>query len=78
MEETFIAWAIDTRSEEGHGLIGRYWWFNNKAPTIPTHMEGCKTAIFKTRALAKEGLSSVKKTFENARVVKVKVTIETL
>ncbi len=76
MKETFTAWAIDTQSKEGHGLIGRYWWFNHNAPVIPPQFEGCKTAIFKTRELARENLDSVRETFQNARVVKAKVTIE--
>ena len=76
MEEVFTAWAIDTRSEEGHGLIGRYWWFNGKFPEIPPHLEGCKTALFKTRALARQGLGSVKRCWKNARVVKARITIE--
>ncbi len=76
MIETFTAWAIDSRSEEGHGLIGRYWWFNHKSPVIPPHMEGCKIALFTTRALARKGLETVKGTWENARVIKAKVTIE--
>ena len=77
MREIFTAWAIDTRSEEGRGLIGRYWWFNHKAPEIPPHLEGCKIAIFKTRALARKNLESVREySFPNARVIKAKVTIE--
>ncbi len=74
MEEVFTAWAIDSRSEEEYGLI-RYWWFNHKAE-IPSHLEGCKFALFKSRALARKNLASVKRCWENARVVKVKVTVE--
>lgn len=73
--EIFTAWAIDAHSKEGHGFIGRYWWFNNKAPSIPPHLEGCKIALFKTRALAREELPSVRKAFKNAIVTKVKVII---
>lgn len=76
MIERFTAWAIDSRSKEGHGLIGRYWRFNNKAPVIPPHMEGCKLAIFRTRKIARENLPSVKWAFPKARVVQVSVTIE--
>ena len=74
--EEFYAWGIDTRSPEGHGLIGRYWWFNNHAPIIPSHMEGCKLAIFKTRKLARGNLPSVKSAYPNAQVVKVLVIIQ--
>ena len=76
MKEVFTAWAIDSRSEEGHGLIGRYWWFNHKAPEIPPYLEGSKFALFKSRALARKFLASVKHCWENARVVKAQVTIE--
>ena len=81
--EIFYAWAIDTRSPEGYGLIGRYWWFNNHQ-TISPHLEGCQTAVFKTRKIARENLASVKgvrddgqfHAFPKARVVKVRLTIE--
>ena len=78
MKKEFEAWAISTMSEEGHGLIGRYWWFEGKSPVIPCHLEGCQTALFKIRSLAREGLVSVRRGFEKARVVKVKVTIEVI
>ena len=76
MIETFTAWAIDSRSSEGHGLIGRYWFFNHKCPMIPPQMEGCSISLFKTRALARANLAPVRSVFKNARVVKAKVTIE--
>ena len=76
MKKEFEAWAISSMSEEGHGFIGRYWWFESKSPVIPSHLEGCRVALFKTRALARQGLVSVRRGFEKARVVKVKVTIE--
>jgi len=75
--EKFSAWAINTRSDEEHGLIGRYWWFANMPPKIPSHLEGCHIALFKTRKVARENLSSVKRAFESAVVVKVQVTIST-
>jgi len=75
--DRFTTWAIDTRSDEGHGLIGRYWWFNRSAPQIPAHLEGCKTALFKTRELARAGLPSVREySFPKAKVVKVDVIIK--
>ncbi len=76
MREEFIAWAIDSQSEEGHGLVGRYWWFNNKSPEIPPQLEGCRIALFETRALASQGLLSVRKSWKKARVVKAKVTVD--
>lgn len=76
MKRSFTAWAIDTCSKEGHGFIGRYWWFDGRAPVLPVHLEGCRTALFETRALARKNLSRVKGAFESARVKKVQVTIE--
>lgn len=71
----FIAWAIDANSDEGHHLIGRYWWFDREAPKIPVHLEGCEAALFKTRQLARQNLASVKCAFPKAQVIKVSVTI---
>lgn len=76
MKEEFIAWAINANSDEGHGFIGRYWWFSKRAD-IPVHMEGGKVALFKTRKLASENLASVKRGFPAARVEKVIVSINT-
>ena len=72
LEEAFTAWAIHTRSSEGHGFIGRYWY----CIPIPIHMEGCVIALFKTRKLARENLPDIKGAFPKAQVVKVKVIIE--
>lgn len=76
MKEEFVAWAINANSDEGHGFIGRYWWFSKRAD-IPVHMEGGKVALFKTRKLASENLASVKRGFPAARVEKVIVSINT-
>ena len=76
MIETFTAWAIDSRSSEGHGLIGRYWFFTHKSFMIPPQMEGCRISLFRTRSFARANLVSVRRSFKNARVVKAKVTIE--
>jgi len=48
----FEAWVIDTKSDEGHGYLGRYY-FGYK---IPEHMEGCRIAMFETRRSAREYL----------------------
>ncbi len=76
MTEEFIAWAIDTRSTEGHGLLGRYYF----ASILPHSLEGCRVALFKTRETARRNL---KRKFENytpsdwkPRVIRVKVVIE--
>lgn len=71
----FTTWVIDTNSKEGHRLVGRYWQFGNVPPGIPEHMEGCNSAMFKTRALARKNLPSVKRTFPNATVRKAGVII---
>jgi len=76
MREQFDAWAIDTQSAEGHGLLGRYFWNE----TIPPSIEGCKKALFVTRQLARDYR---RKAFQNycpedwkPRVIRVHVTIE--
>jgi len=74
--ECFNAWAINTCSDEGHGLIGRYWWFEGNSPVIPTHLEGCKVALFKTRKIARINLTQVKRAFPEAKVIKVEVAIQ--
>jgi hypothetical protein len=72
----FTAWVIDTNSKEGHGLIGRYWWFAGKY-TVPPHLEGCRSAMFTTRKIAREHLPDVKKSFPGATVRKARVSIDT-
>lgn len=72
----FTAWAIDSRSAEGHGLLGRYFFSHN----IPPSAEGCVTALFKTRAIAREYLKEKFKDWCSPdwkpRVIKVRVVIE--
>lgn len=54
--KTYTGWAIEGRSRgplsDKPYLLGRYTW---KDP-IPAHMEGHVTALFKTRALARQAL----------------------
>ena len=75
--EQFTAWAIDTQSPEGHGLLGRYF-FSSPIPMLPSS-EGCKTALFKSRQIAREYRNRIS-TYEGdtwkPKVVKVTVTIE--
>ena len=73
--KAFNAWVIDTNSNEGHGLIGRYWQFGNVPTGIPEHMKGCTTAMFETRSLARKNLPSVKRAFPKATVRKAWVVI---
>jgi hypothetical protein len=74
-EKTFTAWAIQLDKE--HGLAGRYWWFRDLPSNIPPHMEGCKSALFTTRKIARENLKYVRSPiWPKARVVKVTVKLE--
>ena len=76
MMSKYYGWAIDTCSKEGHGLIGRYWWFGDKPPRIPKHMEGHRTALFCTRREAREALPETRRAFPKSKVVKANVIIE--
>ena len=70
----FSAWAIDTCSDEGHGLIGKYWKFRLD-DIVPIHLEGCRVALFRTRAEARNNLHRVRPAFAKAKVVRVHVDI---
>ena len=76
--KSYTGWAIETRSEEGHGLLGRYWHFEGGLSHIPAHMEGHLTALFCTRREARAAAILVRKgvSFPKARAIKVKITIE--
>jgi len=76
--DEFTAWAIDTKSVEGHGLIGRYWCFGGEYPQIPVGLSGCEVALFPTRSLARRCLLDAKRpyAFSNAKVIHVKVKVE--
>jgi len=74
----FYAWAIDSNSKEGHGYIGTYWWFNNYGPRIPEHLKGGRISLFKTRQVARDYLHMTRGAFPKSKVVKVKVTVETV
>ena len=75
--ESFYSWAIDSRSSEGHGLLGRY--FFTRGAHIPPSSEGCRVALFKTRAIArqvlKEGYTPYIGDTWRPKVVRVKVTV---
>ena len=82
-EKAFTAWAIDTCSPEGHGLIGRYWWFNGRSHNPEPQHEGCKLCLWTTRQAAREDLKDVRgvndgkyQPFPRARVVRVRVKID--
>jgi len=72
MEVSFKAWAIDTRSEEGHGFIGRYYWYLN----LPDSSEGCELALFQTKAKAMKYLPQAQEAFPRAKVARVQVTVK--
>jgi hypothetical protein len=57
-------WGIDTRSKEGHGLIGKH-----------SQLSGYLSAIFATRAQARAALPAVKTAFPRAQVVRLDITI---
>ena len=71
----YYGWAIDTQSKEGHGYIGRYWWFEGNC-NIPKHMEGHRTALFCTRREAREALPKTRRAFPKSKVIKVIVRIQ--
>jgi len=74
--KTFHAWGIDLMSDEGHGLVGRYWRFGDFVKP-PLHLEGCQAALFTTRKIARENLRHVRSSvWLKAKVVKVNVTLE--
>lgn len=70
-EKTCTAWAIDLRylDHESWSLTGVFW-FRGSAPD-PWH-DGCRTALFRTRAAARAHL---KERVRRGRVVKVSVLI---
>ena len=71
----YYGWAIDTRSKEGHGLIGRFWWFGGPV-LIPKHLEGHRKALFCTRKEAREALPKTRRSFPKSKVIKVNVVIK--
>lgn len=75
---TYKAWAIDLNSDEGHGMVGIYWWFGGQPSYhIPAHLQGCKIALFATRGQAIKNLHYIRAShYKKAKVVRVRVTIE--
>ena len=76
MREAFTAWAVDSRSKEGHGLLGRYFFSH----CIPPSAEGCLIALFPTRRQARQAIKDVFKDYTPSdwepRAVKVEVMID--
>lgn len=68
--KSFKAWAVVLKGREwGPAFAGRYYFPDR----IPSHMEGCVTSLFKTRAKARQ---AVKGAYYPASPVRVNVTIE--
>lgn len=74
----YDSWAIDTRSAEGHGLVGIWWWFGRRPAPLPPHVLGCRAALFATRRQAREALPHVREAFPAAMVVRVRAVVEPL
>jgi len=70
----YWGWAIHSRSDEGHGFIGRFWWFGSYH--IPAHMRGHMIALFETRAEARQALPQTRITFPRSKIIRVKVIVE--
>lgn len=72
-----MAWAIDTRSREGHGFLGRYY---PPPHIVPIHLAGCHIAVWNTRRAVRQELARMRasafKAFPNAQAIRVRVTIE--
>ena len=69
MKKSFNAWAI--QSIDNGSLLGRYF-FNQP---LPDCLEGCRTALFSTRAIARK---YSKTTYYKTKAVKVIVTIKVI
>lgn len=77
IDKAYSGWAINLNSDEGHGLIGRFWWFGG-FPAIPDQLRGHRTCVFETRHEARKALISVRKAFPKARVERVRVDISVI
>lgn len=72
LERVSHVWAIDTRSESFHGLVGYGYWKWER----PDHLSGYRTATFDTRALARRDLVRIRQAFPMAQVIRVTITIK--
>lgn len=73
-----FAWAIDTRSDEGHGFLG-IWFMDPKLRPEPFR-SGNTTALFRTRAQARTWLKQKRRdtyqAFPKMAVTKVRIVVE--
>ena len=80
MKYTFKSWAINTQSPEGHGFLGKGWWFFGKPTVIPGNLLGCKISLFDTRKDARDALQDLRgksyNPFPKAKLSRVEITIK--
>lgn len=73
---TCHGWAIDSRSREGHGLLGILFFNSSLCEPLPV----VRTALFPTRAAAREQVRREKtcsyQPFPDMRPVRVRITVE--
>lgn len=68
-------WVIDMNTDEGHGLIGRWWFVDGRR--IPEPPVGAlRTATFHTRREALPYLKLARESLPRARLVRVLVKFE--
>lgn len=73
--KTSQAWAIELQGQvDGSSLAGRYFFYKS-TDMIPVCLSGIRTALFRTRALAR---AAKKGLMINVRVVKVQLEIRVL
>jgi len=82
MKKQHKAWAIDNGGkavfQTSRGLLSKYFRFDGQPPFIPWNMDGYKSSVFDTREEARSALRGAKKRYPQARVVRVKVTVEVI
>lgn len=68
-------WVIDMNSDEGHGLVGR-WWFEDGRRIPEPPVAALRCATFHTRREARPYLQKLKESYPAARLVRVIVKFE--
>jgi hypothetical protein len=73
---TYSGWAVDSRSHEGHGLLGVLWFSYPHPEPLPLVL----TSMFPTREAAREAVREHKRQryqpFPFMRPVRVRITVE--
>ena len=79
VERARLGWGVMCQwPNEKPCLCGIYYWAwatGNPNPA-PVYLDGCRTAVFKTRKIAREHCLMIKTARNHARVVRVAVTVE--